>query len=77
LPLFVFLRLGLRLRRGIHCELVRRALCIIAPCSTPNDRLLTTFKLSSQECDAAWSLIQAAGERQHAIHHYLGSGVAF
>jgi hypothetical protein len=28
---------------GLHFKLVRRALCIFAPCSTPNKLLLTAY----------------------------------
>jgi hypothetical protein len=53
--------------RGIHFEFARRALCIIAPRSTPNELSLTAVTLFSQECAAVWSLAQAEGESQHSI----------
>jgi hypothetical protein len=58
---------------GLHFELVRRALFIFAPRSTPNKLLLTAATLFSQGRVAAWPLAVAAEERQHAIHHCLGS----
>jgi hypothetical protein len=62
---------------GLHFGLVRRALCIFAPRSTPNTLLLTAVTLFSQGRVAAWPLAVAAVERQHAIPHCLGSRAAF
>jgi hypothetical protein len=53
--------------RGVHYELVRRALCIVAPRSTPFELFVTTVTLFGQECAEAWSLVQAASESLHAI----------
>jgi hypothetical protein len=61
---------------GLHFKLVRRALFIFAPRSTPNELLLTAVTLFSQGRVAAWPLAVAAEERQHAIHHCLGSRAA-
>jgi hypothetical protein len=67
-----------RLRhRSIQFELVRHALCIIAPRSTLNEPLLTTVVQFSEERVVAWSLAQAAGERQNTVPHSLGSRTAF
>jgi hypothetical protein len=52
---------------GGHFGLVRRALCIFAPRSTPSKLLLTAVVLSSQGRVAAWPLAVAAEERQYAI----------
>jgi hypothetical protein len=62
---------------GLHFGLVRRALCIFAPCSTPNELLLIAVTLFSQDRVAGLPLAVAAQERQHAIHHCLGSRAAF
>jgi hypothetical protein len=62
---------------GLHFGLVRRALFISAPRSTPNKLTLTAVTLFSQGRVAAWPLAVAAGERQHAIPHCLGSRAAF
>jgi hypothetical protein len=62
---------------GLRCGLVRRALCVIAPRSTPNKLLLTAVTLFSQGLVAAWPLAVAAVERQHAVPHCLGSRAAF
>jgi hypothetical protein len=61
---------------GLHFGLVRRALCIFAPRSTPNKLLLTAVTLFSQGRVAAWPLVVAAEERQHGIPHCLGSRAA-
>jgi hypothetical protein len=61
---------------GLHFGLVRHALYIFAPRSTPNDLLLIAVTLFSQGRTAAWPLAVAAEERQHAIHHCLGSRAA-
>jgi hypothetical protein len=61
---------------GLHFGLVRRALCIFAPRSTPNKLHLTAVTLFSQGRVAAWPLAVAAEDRQHAIHHCLGSRAA-
>jgi hypothetical protein len=57
---------------GLQFGLVRRALCIFAPRSTPNGLLLIAVTLFSQGRVAAWPLAVAAEERQHAIHHCPG-----
>jgi hypothetical protein len=62
---------------GLHFGLVRRALFIFAPRSTPNKLILTAVTLFSQGRVVAWPLAVAAGERQHAIPHCLGSRAAF
>jgi hypothetical protein len=61
---------------GLHLGLLRRALCIFAPRSTPNKLLLTAVTLFSQGRVAAWPLAWAAEERQRAIDHCLGSCTA-
>jgi hypothetical protein len=61
---------------GLHFGLVRRALCIFAPRSTPNELLLIAVTLISQGRVAALPLGVAVEERQHAIHHCLGSRAA-
>jgi hypothetical protein len=61
---------------GLHFGLVRRALCIFAPRSTPNELPLIAVTLFSQGRVAAWPLAVAAEDRQHAIHHCLGSRAA-
>jgi hypothetical protein len=48
---------------GLHFGLVRRALFIFAPRSTPNKLILTAVTLFSQGRDAAWPLPVAAEER--------------
>jgi hypothetical protein len=50
---------------GLPFGLVRRALFIFAPRSTPNKLLLTAVTLFSQGCVAALPLVVAAEERQH------------
>jgi hypothetical protein len=62
---------------GLHFGLVRRALFIFAPRSTPNKLLLTAVTRFSQGRVAAWPLAVAAEECQHAIPHCLGSRAAF
>jgi hypothetical protein len=62
---------------GLHFGLVRRALVIFAPRSTPNKLILTAVTLFRQGRVAAWPLEVAAEERQHAIPHCLGSRAAF
>jgi hypothetical protein len=62
---------------GLHFGLVRRALFIFAPRSTPNKLILTAVTLFSQSRVPAWPLAVAAEERQHAIPHCLGSRAAF
>jgi hypothetical protein len=47
---------------GLHFGLVRRALFIFAPRSTPNKLILTAVTLFSQGRVAAWPLAVAAGE---------------
>jgi hypothetical protein len=47
--------------------LMRRALCIFAPRSTPNELLLIAVMLFSLGRVVAWPLAVAAEERQHAI----------
>jgi ribosome modulation factor len=61
---------------GLHFGLVRRALCIFAPRSTPNELGLVAITLLSEGRVAAWPLAVAAEERHHAIHHCLGSRAA-
>jgi hypothetical protein len=61
---------------GLHFGLMRRALFIFAPRSTPNKLLLSAVTLFSQGRVAAWPLAVAAEERQHAIHYCLGSRAA-
>jgi hypothetical protein len=51
-------------RHGIQFELVRRALCIIAPRSIPNEFLRKAITMFNEERVAVWSLAQAAGERK-------------
>jgi hypothetical protein len=58
---------------GVYFGLVRRALCIFAPRSTPNELGLIAVTLFSEGRVAVWPLAVAAEERQHAIHHCLGS----
>jgi hypothetical protein len=62
---------------GLQLGLVRRAVSVFAPRSTPNKLLLTAVRLFSQGRVAAWPLAVATGERQHAIPHCLGSRAAF
>jgi hypothetical protein len=50
---------------GLHFGLVRRALFIFAPRSTPNKLVLTAVTLFSQGRVAAWPPAVAAEERQH------------
>jgi hypothetical protein len=61
---------------GIYFGLVRRALCILAPRSTPNELGLIAVTLFSEGRVAVWPLAVAAKELQHAIHHCLGSRAA-
>jgi hypothetical protein len=61
---------------GLHFGLVRRTLCIFTPRSTRNELLLIAVTLFSQGRVAAWPLAVAAEERQHSIHHRLGSRAA-
>jgi hypothetical protein len=60
-------RVGGGVGGGLHFGLVRRALFIFAPRSTPNKLNLTAVTLFSQVSGrvAAWPLAVAAGERQH------------
>jgi hypothetical protein len=51
---------------GLQFGPVRRAICIFAPRSTPNELGLIAFTLFSEGRVAV-----AAEERQHAIHHCL------
>jgi hypothetical protein len=62
---------------GLDFGLVRRALCIFAPCSSPNELLLTAATLFSGELAAAWPLALATEERQHVTPHCLGLRAAF
>jgi hypothetical protein len=61
---------------GLRFGLMPRALCIFAPRSTPNELLLIAVTILSQGRVAAWPLAVAAEERQHAIHHCVGSCAA-
>jgi hypothetical protein len=58
---------------GQHFGLVRRALCIFAPRSTPNELGLVAVALLSEVRVALWPLAVAAEERQHALCRCLGS----
>jgi histidine ammonia-lyase len=62
---------------GLQFGLVRRAVSVFAPRTTPNKLLLTAVRLLSQARVAAWPLAVATGELQHAIPHCLGSRAAF
>jgi hypothetical protein len=61
---------------GVYCGLVRHALCIFEPRSTPNELGLIAVTLFSEGRVAVWPLAVAAEERQHAIHRCLGSRAA-
>jgi hypothetical protein len=61
---------------GVYFGLVLRALCIFAPRSTPNELGLIAVTLFSEGHVAVWPLAVAAEERQHAVHHCLGSRAA-
>jgi hypothetical protein len=66
-PWFAPVRGGGGVGRGLHFGLVRRAICIFAPLSTPNELLQIAVTLFSQSRVAAWPLAVAAEERQQAI----------
>jgi hypothetical protein len=61
---------------GLHFGLVRRALCIFAPRFTLIELGLIAVTLFSEGRVAVWPLAVVAEERQHAIHHCLGSRAA-
>jgi hypothetical protein len=61
---------------GLQFGLVRRALFIFAPRSTSNELGLIAVPLLSEGRVVVWPLAVAAEERQHAIHHCLGSRAA-
>jgi hypothetical protein len=61
---------------GVCCGLVRHALCIFEPRSTPNELGLIAVTLFSEGRVAVWPLAVAAEELQHAIHRCLGSRAA-
>jgi hypothetical protein len=75
-PWFTPVRVGVGVG-GLHFGLVRLTLFIFAPRSTPYKLILTAVTLFSQGRVVAWPLAVAAGERQHAIPHCLGSRAAF
>jgi hypothetical protein len=55
-PWFSHVRRGGGGGGGLHFGLVRRALCIFVPRSTPNKLLMTAVTLFSQGRVAAWPL---------------------
>jgi hypothetical protein len=61
-PWFPPIRWGVGVGGGLHFGLVRRALCIFAPRSTPNELFLIAVTLFSQGSVAAWPLAVAAEE---------------
>jgi hypothetical protein len=65
LPLFVVVVVVLELVVAYILGLVRRALFLFAPRTTPNKLLLTAVMLFSQGRVAAWPLAVAAEERPH------------